>query len=90
MRTVKKESEVKEYDLVSELSEADQALLAEARQAMEQAYAPYSRFLVGCALQLENGVIIKGSNQENMAYPSGLCAERVAILLGQIILGCVL
>jgi cytidine deaminase len=79
MRTVKKESEVKEYALVSELAEVDQALLAEARQAMEHAYAPYSRFLVGCALQLENGVIVKGSNQENMAYPSGLCAERVAI-----------
>ncbi|MDZ4667149.1 MAG: cytidine deaminase [bacterium] len=79
MRIVKRESEVIEYELASELSDVDQALLAEARQAMEKAYAPYSRFLVGCALMLENGVLVKGSNQENMAYPSGLCAERVAI-----------
>lgn len=48
-------------------------------QARHKAYAPYSNFTVGCALQLENGVIFTGNNQENAAYPSGLCAERVAI-----------
>ncbi len=48
-------------------------------KARSNAYAPYSNFLVGCALLLENGTIIHGNNQENAAYPSGLCAERVAI-----------
>lgn len=79
MEIVKRESVVKEFTSESELGSADQELLAEARKVMETAYAPYSRFLVGCALRLANGVIVTGSNQENMAYPSGLCAERVAI-----------
>ncbi|MGB3590497.1 MAG: cytidine deaminase [Nonlabens sp.] len=48
-------------------------------EARNNAYAPYSNFLVGCALLLDNGKVIKGNNQENAAYPSGLCAERVAI-----------
>jgi cytidine deaminase len=48
-------------------------------EARLNAYAPYSRFLVGCAISLENGEIVTGNNQENAAYPSGLCAERVAI-----------
>jgi cytidine deaminase len=47
--------------------------------ARSNAYAPYSKFTVGCALLLENGQYMHGSNQENAAYPSGLCAERVAI-----------
>lgn len=50
-----------------------------AQQARENAYAPYSRFRVGTALQLASGEIVLGSNQENAAYPSGLCAERVAV-----------
>ncbi len=53
--------------------------MKEAMQARANAYAPYSNFTVGCALLLENGVTIQGNNQENAAYPSGLCAERVAI-----------
>lgn len=53
-------------------------LIEEAKKAAQQAYAPYSRFLVGAALKLKNGKIIRGNNQENAAYPSGLCAERVA------------
>lgn len=46
---------------------------------MSSAHAPYSQFRVGAAVQLEDGTIVIGSNQENMAYPSGLCAERVAL-----------
>lgn len=53
--------------------------MLEAKVARSNAYAPYSKFTVGCALLLENGIIIHGNNQENAAYPSGLCAERVAI-----------
>lgn len=67
------------YANASELSVEDQALLAESHQATQQAYAPYSHFHVGAALRLEDGTIVKGSNQENAAYPSGLCAERTAI-----------
>lgn len=54
------------------------ALLVRAREAAQKAYAPYSRFQVGAAILLENGDIVCGSNQENAAYPSGLCAERTA------------
>ena len=70
------------YNIVSaesELHAADQQLLSAARAARSRAYAPYSRFQVGAALRLENGQIIEGNNQENIAYPSGLCAERVAL-----------
>jgi cytidine deaminase len=57
----------------------DQLLLTEARKITALAYAPYSGFHVGAAIQLGNRMIIKGNNQENSAYPSGLCAERVAM-----------
>lgn len=57
----------------------DAQLLAEARRATGDAYAPYSGFKVGAAVLLENGEVITGNNQENAAYPSGLCAERVAL-----------
>lgn len=68
-----------EYASAGELSAEEQELLQKAREASDLAYAPYSNFYVGAALLLENGVIICGNNQENVAYPSGLCAERVAI-----------
>ncbi|MGB1032935.1 MAG: cytidine deaminase, partial [Flavobacteriales bacterium] len=55
------------------------ALIERARQGLANAYAPYSDFPVSCALQLDNGEIVVGTNQENAAYPSGLCAERVAV-----------
>jgi cytidine deaminase len=64
---------------LSELSEQEQQLVANAKTALKTAYAPYSGFLVGASVLLENGEIINGSNQENVAYPSGLCAERVAL-----------
>lgn len=61
------------------LNTADKELLAKAWEACEQAYAPYSQFRVGAAVRLSNNMIYKGNNQENSAYPSGLCAERVAV-----------
>ena len=70
--------EFEEYSSRDELTNSDSELLEHAIQAVENAYAPYSQFRVGAALRLSNGKIIKGNNQENVAYPSGLCAERVA------------
>jgi cytidine deaminase len=64
---------------MGELSSQDQSLMHDAIKARHKAYAPYSNFTVGCALILENGVVVTGNNQENAAYPSGLCAERVAV-----------
>lgn len=61
------------------LSDLEKKLHEMATQARANAYAPYSHFHVGCAVLLENGEIITGNNQENAAYPSGLCAERVTI-----------
>ena len=60
----------------NELSETDKNLVDLAKNATQRAYAPYSRFNVGAALLLENGAVITGSNQENVAFPSGTCAER--------------
>ena len=57
----------------------DRMLLSEAKSAISTSYAPYSKFKVGAALILENGAIVKGSNQENSAYPVTLCAERTAV-----------
>lgn len=70
---------IEEFDSSSELNADDQALLEKARDAGKNAYAPYSAFYVGAALRLANDIIVTGNNQENVAYPSGLCAERVAI-----------
>jgi len=67
------------YGSEEELSQEDLDLLQKARQAQEGAYAPYSGFKVGAALLLESGEHIIGSNQENASFPSGLCAERVAV-----------
>ncbi len=60
------------------LSAEEQALVLAAKNALVSAYAPYSQFQVGAAILMENGEVVPGSNQENAAYPSGLCAERVA------------
>ena len=79
MKKIKIESKFIVYDSIEELTIPVQKLLKKAAEAREKAYAPYSQFLVGAALELENGVIILGNNQENASYPSGLCAERTAI-----------
>ena len=79
MKKIKIESTLILYDAVEELTIPVQKLIKKAAKAREKAYAPYSHFLVGAALELENGVIVSGNNQENASYPSGLCAERTAI-----------
>ena len=71
--------QIEEYSDASLLKDWENALLNQALIAIDGSYAPYSEFHVGAAVLLENGEIIMGSNQENAAYPSGLCAERVAI-----------
>ena len=69
----------KTYSDVSELETADKILCEKAIEALETSYSPYSHFKVGTAIKLDDGTIVTGSNQENVAYPSGLCAERVAL-----------
>ncbi len=64
---------------VEQLPKHLQALLKSAHHAADNAYAPYSQFQVGSAVRLANGEVVQGSNQENMAYPSGMCGERVAV-----------
>lgn len=68
-----------EYDKPEELGKEQQGLIQKAIEAAKSAYAPYSEYKVGAAALLENGETVIGNNQENAAYPSGLCAERVAI-----------
>lgn len=68
-----------ECESVDDLDSKQALLVDKAKEAARRAYAPYSSYLVGAALELDNGEIITGNNQENAAYPSGLCAERVAI-----------
>ena len=79
MKNIKFNTEFKIYASKEALKEDVQELFKAAETARKNAYAPYSKFLVGAALKLENGEVITGSNQENAAYPSGLCAERTAI-----------
>ena len=79
MRTVKLDITYTEYSSIEEMDPKDQALVKEAIKAQEGSYAPYSKFNVGAAVLLEDGTVVRGSNQENAAYPSGLCAERTAM-----------
>ncbi|CAM4322475.1 cytidine deaminase [Pedobacter westerhofensis] len=67
------------YDQFADLNEADQSLCKKAEAALATSYSPYSNFKVSTAVQLADGTVVTGSNQENVAYPSGLCAERVAL-----------
>ena len=69
----------REYGSIDELNPEDRELAAEALKAMQGAYAPYSHFHVGAAVRMSNGQIVRGANQENAAFPSGLCAERTAM-----------
>ena len=68
-----------EYKSAAEMEPQDRALVEAALEARSGSYAPYSKFHVGAALRLVDGTVIKGANQENVAYPSGLCAERTAM-----------
>ena len=67
------------YASIEELDAADRSLMEAAIEALKGSYAPYSHFNVGAAVRLADGTVVKGANQENAAYPSGLCAERTAM-----------
>ncbi|WP_372800816.1 cytidine deaminase [Lutibacter sp.] len=79
MKNVEIKTQIVVYDSVEELPYSVQELMNKAIETKRNAYAPYSKFKVGAALLLDNGKVITGNNQENAAYPSGMCAERVAI-----------
>ena len=79
MKEIKIQSVFTVFEDMHELPSYAKNLMENAIEARKQAYAPYSNFSVGAALLLENGEVVIGSNQENAAYPSGLCAERTAI-----------
>ena len=80
MKDIKLEINI-QYCQFDELSEEDQELVSMAREATQNSYAKYSRFYVGAALRLQDGRIVKGANQENAAFPSGLCAEPKPMIL---------
>ncbi len=79
MEKIKIFTEITVFDDIQELAPQDAELMQQAVAVREMAYAPYSHFRVGAALLMDNGVVVTGNNQENAAYPSGMCAERVAI-----------
>jgi len=83
MKTQQLISDYTVFDDEMELAANDAELLRLAHEATDNSYAPYSKFHVGAAVRLANGVIVKGNNIENAAYPSGLCAERVALFAAQ-------
>lgn len=73
------------YESIEELEEVDAALLAAARAVSSQAYAPYSNFLVGAVVKLENGQLLSGTNQENASFPAGICAERTVLSAASVV-----
>lgn len=79
MKKIQSSLEFTQYDSVSELPDLLRGLMEKAIETRVTAYAPYSKFKVGAAVLLEDGTVITGTNQENAAYPSGLCAERTAV-----------
>jgi len=79
MKKVEIKTRITIFDSIEELPTIVKGLMNKAIEAKQNAYAPYSKFKVGAAMLLEDGTIITGNNQENAAYPSGMCAERVAI-----------
>ena len=82
MEEIHLDIKIEQYAM-EELSDSEQELVRSAIKATHNAYANYSRFYVGAALRLANGQIVSGANQENAAFPSGLCAERSAIFAAQ-------
>ncbi len=78
MKNLSLQINIKIYDY-NELSNTDRELMDQAIAATERSYAPYSHFSVGAAARLTNGIVVSGSNQENAAYPSGICAERTTL-----------
>ena len=79
MKTVNLSFNYREYSSIEEMEPWDRELVEAAIDAQKGSYAPYSKFNVGAAVRLDDGTIVKGANQENSAYPSGLCAERTAM-----------
>jgi len=79
MKKIELKTQITIFDSIEELPAIVKGLMNKAIDAKQNAYAPYSKFKVGAAFLLEDGTIITGNNQENAAYPSGMCAERVAI-----------
>ena len=78
MKELKQEVIIRKYKF-EELTDSDKRLIEAAIEATKRSYAPYSHFHVGAAAMQDDGTIVTGSNQENAAYPSGLCAERTAL-----------
>ena len=79
MKDISLQIDYRVYHGLEELPAADRELAEAAIQAQQTSYAPYSKFHVGAAIRMAGGTIVKGSNQENAASPSGLCAERTAL-----------
>lgn len=79
MKEIRIETKVSVFESFDELSDSEKKYMNKAIEIRKKAYAPYSKFLVGAAIVLDNGLVLQGSNQENAAYPSGLCAERVVV-----------
>jgi cytidine deaminase len=79
MKEITIEFKAKIYQNLAEMPDSYQKLVMSAREAASRAYAPYSGYKVGAAVEMANGEVITGNNQENAAYPSGLCAERTAL-----------
>ena len=78
MKEIEIKSLFRVYDM-DELSQSDRELVSAAMEATKGSYAPYSKFRVGAAARLANGLVFTGANQENAAFPSGLCAERTTL-----------
>lgn len=83
MKIISRKISFQEYDSLNELPDKQRDLVKAAMEACKGSYSVYSRFKVGAAVLLDNGEVITGNNQENIAYPSGLCAERVALFYAQ-------
>jgi cytidine deaminase len=79
IKTINISFSYKEFESVDELNPDERELIFAAREAAMHAYAPYSKFRVGAALRLHSGIIVSGTNVENAAFPSGICAEQNAI-----------